>query len=167
MTYPDPTSRPDPSRCDTSRAEWSARAEVILDSYRHRLGRDLFERSGDAVEDARRLDDLPLAVLAHDSSAQPRLDWVNRAAGQAFDATPARLLGMPSAETAPADAAADRGRMFETLAETGFVSGYSGIRISVSGRRFMIEDVTVLTLTDAAGRPAGHAAIIGKTRQEG
>jgi hypothetical protein len=145
---------------------WTSRATVILDSYRRLLGRELVARSGDPAADARRLFELPLAVLAHDTAAAPRLDWANGAAAAAFDATPEALLGRPSADTAPADARADRGRLFETLARQGFVTGYSGTRVSVTGRRFVIDDVTVLELRDAAGNPAGHAAVIGKTRPE-
>ena len=145
---------------------WVGRAAVILDSFRRLLGRELLARSGDSVEDARRLFALPVAVLAHDTSAQPLLDWANHAAATAFDATPETLIGRPSAETAPADARADRGRLFEALARHGYVTGYSGTRISLTGRRFTIEDVVVLELRDAAGKPAGHAAVIGKTRPE-
>ncbi|MFM8379751.1 MAG: MEKHLA domain-containing protein [Planctomycetia bacterium] len=143
---------------------FTTRAREILDSYRRLLGRDLVERSGDAAEDARRLFDLPLAVLAHDMSPQPLLDWANQAAARAFDAAPEALLGRPSAETAPADAVADRRALFDVLARQGFVTGYSGVRVSLTGRRFVIDDVTVLEVTDAAGRPAGHAAVIGATR---
>jgi len=143
------------------------RAREILDSYARLLGRELIPRSGDAAEDARRLFDLPLAVLAHDTSPQPLLDWANQAAAMAFDATPEALLGLPSAATAPADAVADRGKLFEALARDGFVTGYSGVRISLTGRRFVIDDVTVLEVTDAAGSPAGHAAVIGATRSAG
>lgn len=144
-----------------------ARAQEILDSYRRLLGRELVDRSGDAAEDARRLFDLPLAVLAHDTAPQPLLDWANRAAARAFDATPESLLGRPSAATAPADAVADRGKLFDTLARDGFVTGYSGVRVSLTGRRFVIDDVAVFKVTDAAGRPAGHAAVIGATRPAG
>lgn len=146
------------------RPDDAARAAEILDSYARLLGRELIPRSGDAAEDARRLFDLPLAVLAHDTAPQPRLDWANRAAARAFDATPESLLGRPSADTAPADAVADRHRLFAALACRGFVTGYAGVRVSLTGRRFVIDDVTVLELTDAAGRPAGHAAVIGATR---
>ena len=59
---------------------------------------------------------------------------------------------------------ADRRALFEVLARQGFVTGYSGVRVSLAGRRFVIDDVTVLEVTDAAGRPAGHAAVIGATR---
>lgn len=140
------------------------RACEILDSYRRLLRRNLIEHSGDAAEDTRRLFDLPLAVLAHDTAPQPLLDWANRAAALAFDATPESLLGHPSAATAPADAVADRRALFDVLARQAFVTGYSGVRISLTGRRFVIDDVTVLEVTDAAGRPAGHAAVIGATR---
>lgn len=143
------------------------RAREILDSYQRLLGRELIDRSGDAAEDARRLFDLPLAVLAHDIAPQPLLDWANQAAARAFDATPESLLGRPSATTAPADAVADRGKLFEALARDGFVTGYSGVRVSLTGRRFIIDDVTVFEVTDAAGRPAGHAAVIRETRPAG
>lgn len=142
---------------------WIARAGEILAAYRTRLGVDLVPRSGDAAEDARRLFELPRAVLAHDAQASPRLDWANRAAGVAFDAAPDRLVGLPSVETAPPDAIADRRRLFDALARRGFVTGYSGVRISRTGRRFVIEDVTIFPVADAAGRPAGHAAVIGST----
>lgn len=145
----------------------ACRAREILDSYRRLLGRELLPRSGDATEDARRLFDLPLAVLAHDTAPQPRLDWANRAAAMAFDATPESLLGRPSAATTPADAVADRGKLFEALARDRFVTGYSGVRVSLTGRRFVIDDVTVFEVTDADGRPAGHAAVIGTTRPAG
>jgi PAS domain-containing protein len=145
---------------------WAARAAVILDSFRRLLGRELIGRTGDAGEDARRLFELPLGVLAHDTATTPLLDWANRAAAAAFDATPEELLGRPSAATAPADASADRERLFETLRRHGFVTGYTGMRITTTGRRFLIEDVTVLELRDGRGNPAGHAAIIGKTRPE-
>ena len=146
---------------------WAMRAAMILDSFRRLIGHDLIERSGDAAEDARRLFDLPLAVLAHDTAPQPLLDWANLAAARAFDATPEALLGLPSSRTAPADAVADRRALFEVLARQGFVTGYSGERVSLKGRRFVIDDVTVLEVTDAAGQLAGHAAVIGSTRAVG
>jgi hypothetical protein len=146
---------------------FTTRACEILDSYLRLLGRDLVERSGDEADDARRLFDLPLAVLAHDTSPVPLLDWANGAAARAFDAAPEALLGRPSADTTPADAVADRRALFDVLARRGFVTGYSGVRVSLTGRRFMIDDVTVFALADAAGRPAGHAAVIGSTRAVG
>lgn len=149
----------------TDRA-WIDRAAVILDSYRRHLGRDLFPRSGDAAADARTLFDLPAAVLAHDTATPALLDWANRAAAEAFDATPTALLGRPSAATAPVDATPDRQQLFVRLQQHGFVTGYEGVRISLSGRRFVIADVTVYELRDRDGRAAGHAAIIGTTRPE-
>lgn len=141
-----------------------ARAAEILDSFRRHLGRDLIDRAGYPAQDARRLFESPLAVLAHDTSPAPLLDWANLAAARAFDATPETLVGRPSADTAPADAVADRQHLFALLAERGFVTGYSGVRIALTGHRFIIDDVTVFELVDAAGRPAGHAAVIGRTR---
>jgi len=143
------------------------RAREILESFRRLLGRELITRSGDAAEDARRLFELPVAVLAHDTSPAPLLDWANLAAARAFDATPESLLGRPSAATAPADAVEDRRALFDVLGRQGFVTGYSGVRISLTARRFVIDDVTVVEVTDATGRPAGHAAVIGATRPAG
>jgi hypothetical protein len=40
------------------------------------------------------------------------------------------------------------------------VSGYQGRRIAKSGRRFLIQDVTVWNLVDADGILRGQAALI-------
>jgi hypothetical protein len=44
------------------------------------------------------------------------------------------------------------------VTQHGFISGYEGVRISSTGRRFLIKNVTVWNLADAQGRPAGQAA---------
>src|SRR3990172_8531438 len=40
----------------------------------------------------------------------------------------------------------------------GFIETYRGVRISRSGRRFLIEQATVWNILDANGRSAGQAA---------
>jgi hypothetical protein len=42
----------------------------------------------------------------------------------------------------------------------GYVSGYRGVRIARSGRRFWIEDTTVWNLLDRDGTLQGQAALI-------
>ena len=145
---------------------WIARAAVILDSFFRLLGRELMPRSGSPSADAALLYEFPLAVLAHNTADLPLLDWVNCAAAAAFETTPERLLGRPSAATTPADATADRAQLFESIRQSGFTTGYSGTRIGLTGRRFVIEDTTLLSLQDPEGNPAGHAAIIGNIRPE-
>ena len=71
-----------------------------------------------------------------------------------------------SADTTPADETADRQHLFEMLRRQGFVTGYCGTRVSLAGRRFAIQNVTVLALHDGLGNPAGHAAIIGSIGPE-
>ncbi|MEA3642760.1 MAG: MEKHLA domain-containing protein [Lamprobacter sp.] len=50
------------------------------------------------------------------------------------------------------------------VAERGFIDDYRGVRVSASGRRFMIEQASVWNLTDAQGRPAGQAATFALLR---
>ena len=40
----------------------------------------------------------------------------------------------------------------------GYLGGYEGIRISTTGRRFLIHNVIIWNLTDCEGRRLGQAA---------
>jgi hypothetical protein len=52
----------------------------------------------------------------------------------------------------------ERARLLAAVSGKGFIDDYSGIRISKTGRRFVIERATVWNLIDDLGAPYGQAA---------
>ena len=64
----------------------------------------------------------------------------------------------PSRLTAEAAVQAAREHFLKETARRGFVQGYSGVRISATGRRFEIANVTIWNLTSPDGTPLGQAA---------
>lgn len=144
------------------RPEWVARARVLLDGFRRLLGRELVERTGDAVADARRLFEAPLVVVAHGTEADPILNYGNRAALDLWETDVARFTQMPSRLTAEAPEREERARLLERTARDGFVDDYRGVRITSTGRRFLIQRAIVWNLTDESGRRVGQAATFGE-----
>jgi hypothetical protein len=65
---------------------------------------------------------------------------------------------MPSRLTAEAPERDERARLLERTARDGYVDDYRGVRISTTGRRFVIERAIVWNLEDADGKPVGQAA---------
>ena len=144
------------------RAAWIAHTQILLDSYRRLLGRDLIARSGDAPDEAERLFNAPFAALSHGTEADPILNYGNETTLTLWEVTADQLIVMPSRLTAePANREA-RARFLEQTTQQGFVTGYSGVRISSSGRRFKIENATVWSLADFPGQPLGQAAIFDR-----
>ena len=139
-------------------SRWIARTQVILNSYRDLLGRELIDRSANPEDDARRLFALSAAVLAHGTEVDPILDYGNRAALVLWEMTPKALVAMPSRLTAEPGVRAAREKALEDTKRQGFSTGYDGIRVSATGRRFTIHDATIWNLVDGDGRPAGQAA---------
>ncbi len=123
--------------------------EWIIESYERALGEPLCRPA--------ELDDLPAVVLCHDTAADPAFVYANRAA-EALWQRP--LLGTPSRLTAPPDARAERS---SALRSGPVVRGYSGERISATGRRFRILDATVWDVTDGRGILRGQAATFTDT----
>lgn len=140
------------------RAQWEARSHVILESYESVLGHPLIARTGNRLEDARRLYVAPFAVLAHATQADPILDYGNAIAISLWETTPEALIATPSRLTAEPSLREARERFMAEVAKTGFVKDYEGVRISAKGRRFLIRNVTVWNLIGSEGRPAGQAA---------
>lgn len=143
---------------------WQRRTALILDSYRHWLGRDLIDRAADPGADAKALFEAPFVVVAHDSSADPLLMYGNRTALRLWDMNLRTLMGTPSRLTAEPVAREARARMLAQANEKGYIDDYRGIRIASSGRRFEIERAVVWNLVDADGRPAGQAATFSTWR---
>jgi len=139
-------------------ARWIAHSQALLDSFRERVGRELILRGGDAGEQAKRLFDAPLIVVSHGTEADPILNYGNATALSLWELSPQELLATPSRLTAQAEVREAREHVLAETARKGFVSGYTGVRVSRTGRRFRIVDATIWNVTDADGRPFGQAA---------
>jgi PAS domain S-box-containing protein len=100
----------------------------------------------------------PFPVLAHDTAADPRFVYVNRAAEACFGYAFEAFIGLPSRLSAEAPERAERQRLLDAVARDGFTTGYRGIRVRKSGERFWIEDGIVWQLIDRDGVRRGQAA---------
>lgn len=135
-----------------------AHSKILLDSYRRLLGRELIARTTDAVNEAERLFAAPFVVLSHGTQSDPILNYGNQIALDLWEMTLEKLLTLPSRLTAEPAKRDARERFLRETAQKGFMTGYRGVRISATGRRFEIENATIWNLHDANGAPAGQAA---------
>jgi hypothetical protein len=140
------------------RREWVAHTQVLLDSFARHLGRNLIPRSGSAEDEARRLFEAAFVVVSHDTAADPLLTYGNRQALALWEMDVETLLATPSRLTAEPVHREERQRLLERTSRDGFVDDYAGIRISSTGRRFLIEAAIVWNLVDADGARVGQAA---------
>lgn len=140
------------------RSRWLAQSRLIIESYARLIGWPLIPPAADALAGARALYAASIAVLSHDTGTDPILNYGNRTALElwqtgieALTATPSRLTAEPMAREA-------REKIMSEVARTGFVTGYSGVRVTATGKRFRIENVTIFNLAHPDGTFAGQAA---------
>jgi hypothetical protein len=135
--------------------------ELLTGSYERLIGKALVPAGADAewlYEQA------PFAVLAHDGSEDPKFIYANKWAQACFEYDFDEITELPSRLSAgPADRA-ERQALLEAVAQHGFMSGYRGVRVAKSGRRFLIEDGIVWELIDAEDRRHGQAAAFSSWR---
>lgn len=137
---------------------WIVLTQILLDSYRRWLDRDLIPRSGDPRDQARALYDAPFVVVAHGTEPDPILCYGNAEALRLWETDAETLRQTPSRLTAEPVHRDERAAMLARTARDGYVDDYRGVRISRTGRRFRIERAIVWNLVDPDGHPRGQAA---------
>ena len=135
--------------------EWS---QLLLDSYAQLLKDELINRAGTADEQAQRLFLSPFVVASHGPQDDPILNYGNQTAlglwemdWEQFTQTPSRLTAEPLNRE-------ERARMLEQAKTQGYISDYRGVRISSTGKRFLVERATVWNIKEPDGTPLGQAA---------
>lgn len=135
-----------------------AHALLLIESFRRLTGRELLPADVDAADMARRLYHAPFVVLSHDTAPDPVFTYANLTAQRLFEMPWARIVGMASRYSAEPLEREERQRLLERVASHGYIDDYSGVRVSGTGRRFLVRDATVWNLVDAAGQVLGQAA---------
>ena len=136
----------------------------MVASLRHWTGRDIVAPELPAIEQARQLFHGPFALLSHDGAQDPLLNYGNLTGMQLFELSWSELTATPSRLTAAVAHQDERARLLASVARQGFIDDYRGVRVSKSGRRFMIEKATVWNLLDEVGAPCGQAAMFANWR---
>lgn len=137
---------------------WVDHTQLMLDSFRRWLGRELIPRDGNPDDQAKSLWLAPFVVVSHNTEADPILNYANLTALTLWETDADTLLKMPSRLTAEPVHRDERARMMARTREQGFVDDYAGIRITATGKRFRIEQAIVWNLVDATGTLRGQAA---------
>ncbi len=138
---------------------WS---QLLLNSFRRWLGRDLIERNGSPEEQAKALYYAPFVVVSHGMEADPILQYGNKIALDLWELDWERFTKTPSRLTAEPVNQADRARMLAQAQEKGFIDDYKGVRISGTGKRFLVERAIVWNVVGAEGEQIGQAATFSR-----
>jgi len=132
----------------------------LLASYRDLTGHPLLvplpRESEKAL--AQRLYAAQFVVLAHDASPDPCFNYANLAAQRLFECGWDDFIALPSRLSAQAPERQERARLLARIITQGYIDDYSGIRVSRTGRRFVINRATVWNVTNASGVRIGQAA---------
>ncbi|WP_373976641.1 MEKHLA domain-containing protein [Chitinibacter sp. SCUT-21] len=138
---------------------------LMCTSYRRLLGRDLVAPDLSVEQAAQWLqNEAPFCVLAHDGATDPCFIFANSTAQRCFEYAQDELIGLPSRLSAEAPNREERQQLLDAVSRQGYATGYRGLRIAKSGRRFWIEDVTVWNLIDEHGVCHGQAATYAQWR---
>jgi PAS domain-containing protein len=138
--------------------------KLIADSYCRLTGQSIMP-SGITIEDPAKwlYEDAPFAILAHNTAPDPVFIYGNRAAQRLFEYEWEELIQLPSRLSAEAPERNERQRFLQRVERDGFVTGYCGVRITKSGKRFQIENATIWQLIDANRTCHGQAAMLPQT----
>ncbi|MCC6141638.1 MAG: MEKHLA domain-containing protein [Nitrospira sp.] len=138
---------------------WS---QLLLESFRRWTGRELLLRTGSSEDQAQALFAAPFVVVSHGAESDPILNYGNQTALDLWELPWAQLTRTPSRLTAEPMNRDERARMLAVAEAQGYFAGYRGIRISSTGKRFLVEDATVWNVVDGQGIRVGQAATFAR-----
>lgn len=144
---------------DASNQYCREHVSILLSNLKRWAGFDLAQEYNISDEElGKGIFKATFCLLSSDLSADPVLNYGNQTALDLWEMTWDELTSTLSRDTAQPDRQSDRDELMRKVNEKNFVSGYSGMRVSKSGREFMIKNVTIWNLFDDNGKTYGRAA---------
>ena len=131
---------------------------LLARSFESLLRAPLIGVESDDVDLSQKLWNCDAVVLSHGTEEDPIFNYGNQLAQKLFEVTWSELTEMPSRLSAELPNREERARLLAEVSSKGYIQDYSGVRISKSGRRFLVSNATVWNLLDHDGNFAGQAA---------
>jgi hypothetical protein len=134
---------------------------LLADSFARLTGRRLLEGT-DARELARNLWQAPFALVSHGTEDDPVFNYANQTALNLFEMSWEDFTRLPSRLSAEPENREARAALLQRVATHGYIDDYSGVRVSSTGRRFVIQGAVVWNVVDRQGRYHGQAAMFAR-----
>lgn len=146
---------PAPSAANDFHAE---HVRMLLDSYRRLLGQPLLDLADDAEDYGKQVYNASVALLSHNTDANPLFNYANRTAQELFERPWDELIGLSSRYSVEPANIETREQLLAEVSANGYIKNYAGVRIAKSGKRFRINHATVWNVHDKDGVYRGQAA---------
>lgn len=137
----------------------SDHAQLLRNSHKMFTGCDMIDANLCDKAAAKEIFYSYAVILSHNTQADPVLNYINQAGLELFELDWETMLTLPSRLTAEPMEQEARKKLLDKVSTKGYIDDYSGIRISITGRRFKIERATVWNLIDITGEYQGQAAM--------
>lgn len=131
---------------------------LLLSSFYRLTGRRLTADSEVSRDTAKDIYYAPFVLVSHNTADDPVFNYANEAALDLFEMSWEEFTSMPSRHSAEPVNREERERLLKNVTEKGFIDDYSGVRISGTGKRFLIKNGIVWNVFDENGNYYGQAA---------
>ncbi|RDC61806.1 MEKHLA domain-containing protein [Adhaeribacter pallidiroseus] len=131
---------------------------LLAESFKRATGQVLLTGDFTPEKLAPQLYQAPFVLLSHGTQTDPVFNYANQTAQQLWEMSWQAFTQLPSRLSAEPVAVAERQAMLEEARQKGFISNYNGVRISSTGKRFIIKNAILWNIYDSTGTYHGQAA---------
>ena len=133
--------------------------QYLLDSYALLVKQELISRDDKPFDQAVSLFNSPFVVASHGLQDDPVLNYGNQTALSLWEMDWGTFTQTPSRLTAEPINREERARMLQQAQTQGYISDYRGVRISRTGKRFLVEQATIWNIQKPDGTALGQGAM--------
>ena len=130
----------------------------IRNSYRQLLLKELIPDLQSDEQFARQLFYAPFALVSHDTASDPVFNYANLKALELFELSWEDFTHLPSRLSTEPVNQVERDRLLAEVSENGYINHYEGVRVSSTGKRFLIKNAVVWNLMNKNQSYKGQAA---------
>jgi hypothetical protein len=140
----------------------SEHVAMMSNSYRKLLEEDLIPEILTHDTLAKALFYAPFVVVSHNTTVDPVFNYANMKALELFGFSWEEFTQLPSRLSAEPIHQSERDKLLAEVTLKGYLDSYQGIRITKTGRRFLIKNAVVWNIIDDERCYAGQAAKFGE-----
>ena len=135
-------------------------SKLLYDSFAAVTGQTLLDTEEVSTPEAlgQQLYTAPFVLLSHGTQPDPIFNYSNQTAQRLWEMNWEQFTQLPSRRSAEPVAEAEREAMLAEARRKGYISNYNGVRISSTGKRFIIKKAILWNIYDESNNYYGQAA---------